>query len=205
MTSDVDLQRMVAESYLSLADLCAGLRPDGWDTASLCAGWRVREVVAHVTMPVRYTPEAFQAELADCGFDFTQLSNRVAERDATLPTDDLVGQLRDPQLHRWVPPGGGPDGALNHAVVHGLDITVPLCERRPAFADALRRVLEQLTGGGGHRHFGTDIAGQRLEATDLDWSYGSGAPLRGPAGALVLHLCGRRLPAGTLTGLPAGR
>lgn len=32
-------------------DLLADLDEAGWDHPSLCAGWRVREVVAHMTMP----------------------------------------------------------------------------------------------------------------------------------------------------------
>ena len=37
-----------------LADLFRDLSPEQWDTASLCTGWRVREVVAHMTMAARY-------------------------------------------------------------------------------------------------------------------------------------------------------
>jgi len=39
-----------------LADLLESL-PDGWDTPSLCAGWRVRAVVAHMTVPIRYSTD----------------------------------------------------------------------------------------------------------------------------------------------------
>ena len=63
-------------------------------------------------------------------------------------------------------------------------------------------MLDDLTTGGVHLHFGTAIDGRRLEATDLDWSYGSGAPLRGSAADLALVLCGRRLPPGRLEGEP---
>jgi hypothetical protein len=45
----------------------------------------------------------------------------------------------------------------------------------------------------------------RLEATDLDWQFGDGEPLRGTAPDLLLLLCGRRLPAGSLSGTPAAR
>lgn len=49
MTDD-DVRAMVAASYTGLADLLEAMPSDGWDAASLCEGWRVREVVAHVTM-----------------------------------------------------------------------------------------------------------------------------------------------------------
>jgi len=37
-----------------------------WDTPSLCAGWRVREVVAHMTMAARYPEDELMAELRRC-------------------------------------------------------------------------------------------------------------------------------------------
>ena len=54
-------------------------------------------------------------------------------------------------------------------------------------------------------YFGTDLSGVRLVATDLDWAYGDGAPLRGAAQHLLLVICGRRLPSGLLDGAPAAR
>src|SRR5205085_8138861 len=111
-----------------------------WNTPSLCEGWRVREVVAHVTMPARYREDAFMAELRADDFDFTRLSNRLAARDAELSTDELITNVRDRALHRWTPPGGGYAGALNHAVIHGLDVSVPLGQP-PLSSDAAIRAV----------------------------------------------------------------
>jgi len=36
----------------ALAVILAGLSPEAWDAPTLCQGWRVREVVAHITMPL---------------------------------------------------------------------------------------------------------------------------------------------------------
>ncbi len=48
--SPIDLQAAVTTEFLALADLLDSLPDQQWDTQSLCAGWRVREVVAHLTM-----------------------------------------------------------------------------------------------------------------------------------------------------------
>ncbi len=200
MTTDKDLQPLIVADYLALADLLDSLPRERWDTPSLCEGWRVREVVAHLTMPARYDEAAFMAELRECEFDFTQLSNTIASRDAQLPTEELVGSMRDEKLHEWTPPGGGTHGALNHVVIHGLDITAPLGEPRRSTDASIQIVLDDLTRGGGHAHFGTDISDRTIQATDIDYSYGSGSSLRGSAEHLVLHICGRTVPAGLLEG-----
>ena len=201
----VDLRSAVTTEFLALADLLDTLPDSGWGTPSLCAGWRVREVVAHMTMPVRYSVAQFEAELRDCDGDFTRLSNLVAGRDAALPTSVLVGNLRDEVMHHWTPPGGGHTGALNHVVIHGLDITVPLGVRRRSPDDTLRAVLDDLTQGGTHAHFGFDLGGVSLRATDMDWSFGTGTPISGTSEDLALLVCGRKLPPGRIDGEPARR
>jgi uncharacterized protein (TIGR03083 family) len=158
-----------------------------------------------MTMAARYSEAEFMAELARCDFDFTRLSNEVAGRDASLPADELVANLRSDIMQRWTPPGGGYHGALNHVVIHGLDVTVPLGVPRRSPDDTIRVVLDDLTAGGGHAHFGIVIDGRHLQASDLGWSHGSGPALRGAAGDLALALCGRTVPAGRLEGEPLQR
>jgi uncharacterized protein (TIGR03083 family) len=205
MTTDTDLQPVVAAEFVSLADLLAAASDAQWDTPSLCEGWRVREVIAHMTMAARYSEPEFMAELQRCDFDFTRLSNEVAGRDAGLPEDELVANLRSDVMQHWAPPGGGYHGALNHVVIHGLDVTVPLGVPRRSPDHTIRVVLDDLTQGGGHAHFGTVLDGRRLEASDLDWSYGSGPALRGAAEDLALAMCGRAVPGGRLDGEPLER
>jgi uncharacterized protein (TIGR03083 family) len=190
-----DLQSWVAATYLGLADLLASAPAESWDAPSLCENWQVRHVVAHVTMPVRLTPELFGTELAAAGGDFSVLSTTVAVRDASLPLSQQLDALRSPLLHAWQPPGGGAAGALSHAVIHSLDITIAL--DRPAVApnEAMVAVLDQLTAANGAL-FGVDLTGVRLEAADAGWSWGSGDRLSADSGTLVALLSGRTVPDG---------
>ncbi|MFI1093269.1 maleylpyruvate isomerase family mycothiol-dependent enzyme [Streptomyces sp. NPDC020917] len=203
-----DLQTWVAPTYTGLADLLApgttarAQEPAGitgsaavWDAPSLCEKWLVRHVVAHVTMPVRLTPERFGAEMAAAGGDFTVLSDAVAERDAALPAADLLAQLRAPGLHAWQPPGGGAEGALSHAVIHSLDVTIAL-DRPPVAPDGAVDAILGLLAGAEGGWFGLDLTGVRLEATDADWSWGSGTTVRAGRAELVSLLGGRTLPDG---------
>ncbi|HEV2759557.1 MAG TPA: maleylpyruvate isomerase family mycothiol-dependent enzyme [Acidimicrobiales bacterium] len=194
----IDLHAAVAAEFTWLADVLDGLGDLAWDTPSLCAGWRVREVVAHMTMAVRYTPPEFYAELEACKGDFTLLSNRVATRDAALPTTTLVANLRDDALHAWMPPGGGLIGALSHVVIHGLDITVPLGVARPAPDETVLAVLDHLTVGGGHANFGFELDRLFLQATDVNWMFGSGTPISGTTADLALLISGRNLAPGRI-------
>jgi uncharacterized protein (TIGR03083 family) len=190
-----DLQSWVAPTYDALADLLESAPPEAWDAPSLCEAWQARHVVAHVTMPVHMTPEQFGAEMAAARGDFGVLSNSVAARNASLPVDDHLAALRSPVLQAWQPPGGGAAGALSHAVIHSLDVTVAL--DRPAVApqDAVQAVLEQLTTADG-AIFGVDLTDVRLEATDTGWSWGDGDIVRADSGRLVALLAGRTLPDG---------
>ncbi len=173
-TTETDLQHRITTEFLALADTLSSATDVQWDKPSLCEGWRIREVVAHLTMPARYSQEAFMAELSACGFDFGLLSDTIAARDATLPTKELLANLNSQILHRWTPPEGGQLGALNHVVIHSLDATLPLSTLHRVDQETIRIVLDALTIGGVHAHFGTTIDGRRLEATDIDWAHGTG-------------------------------
>jgi uncharacterized protein (TIGR03083 family) len=190
-----DLQSWVAPTYNGLADLLATAPAETWDAPSLCEKWQVRHVVAHVTMPTRLTPEQFGAEMAAAGGDFGLLSDTVAARDASLPVTDHLAHLRSPLLHGWQPPGGGAAGALSHAVIHSLDVTVALDRPAVAPAEAVIAILDQLTAANGVI-FGLDLTGVRLEATDTEWSWGTGEAVRADSGHLAALLSGRTLPDG---------
>jgi uncharacterized protein (TIGR03083 family) len=199
-----DIRKMIAAERGALASVLADLPPRMWDSPTLCDAWRVREVVAHITMPFRYSGPRFMLELARSRGRFNVMSDRVARRDAqSLSPAQLTTALRDNVQHPWKPPGGGYLGALNHDVIHGLDITVPLGIDRRVPADTMSVVMANITTAKTLRYFGVDLTGISLQATDLDWTYGSGAPLLGSAQDLALVLSGRKLPASRLGGASA--
>lgn len=196
---------LIAAERRDLADILDSLGPDDWDAPSLCEGWRVREVVAHITMAFRYSTGRFLRGMLAARGNFDRMADRSARRDvAELSASDLAANLRDNLHHRWKPPGSGYDAALSHDVIHGLDITVALGLGRKVPEERLRIVLDGMSPKQ-VRYFGTDLEGVELVADDLDFRYGSGAPLHGAAQDLLLVVCGRRLPAGHLDGAESGR
>ncbi|MBG0826362.1 maleylpyruvate isomerase family mycothiol-dependent enzyme [Planomonospora sp. ID67723] len=204
MTGDRLRDAVIAERGEQV-ELLAALRPEQWDAPTLCDGWRVREVIAHTTMPFRTSLGRMLVELVKARGDFNRMADRCARRDAArLPPEELLASLRDNVAHPWTPPGGDVRGALSHDVIHGLDITVGLGLDRGVPPERVAMVLAGMRPKN-IAFFGADLAGVALQATDLDWSHGAGTPVRGLAQDLLLVVCGRRLPAGRLTGEAAAR
>ena len=173
-------QAQVGDELRRLHDALATLPDDAWQRPSLCAGWTISHVVAHLTMASRYSPEAFGQELAADGYDFTTMSDRLAERDSQRSPQELLGDLTTDTLAQHTTPQGGVIGALSHVVIHGLDATVPAGLGPTASEASLAAVLDSLTTGGGHAHFGTSH-------DDLDLA---GLPVH----LQILQLTGRELP-----------
>lgn len=186
--------RLADETYAErarLASLLDGLDPGQWDVPSLCAGWRVREVVAHITMPFRTSVPRLVAGLLRARLSFDRYADRDARMFAARTSDgELVDVLRSNIRHPWQPPGGGQAGALSHDVIHGLDVTEPL--GLPGPPPSRIELVLQHAGKRNLDYFGVDLDGTRLEATDADVTVGHGVPLRIPAKDLLLVVTGRR-------------
>jgi uncharacterized protein (TIGR03083 family) len=204
MPTDVT-REWIADERRGLADVLDGLEPERWETPSLCDGWTVRCVVAHLVMPFRYSTPRFLVEMAKARGSFNRMADKVARRDASLSTAELARTLRDNAEHPWKPPGGSYEAVLTHDVIHGLDIYRPLGVDRSVAGERMHAVLDTVVGAQSLRHFGTDIDGIELEATDVEWTHGSGATLRGSAADLALFLTGRRVPPTSFTGDAAAR
>jgi uncharacterized protein (TIGR03083 family) len=157
--NDAALQEAIADEFRRLADLLDGLPAASWDAPTLCDGWRAREVVAHLALPMWMSTPRFVFEIVRARGKINRAFDRSARRDATRPIADLVAALRADTLHAWKPPGGGHEGALVHVVVHSLDITVPMRLDRVLPEERMRIVLDSLTQPKTLKFFGVDLTG----------------------------------------------
>ena len=148
-TTESQLAQEIAAERREFAEMLSSLPAQSWNSATLCAGWRVRELVAHMTMPFRYSTARFVAEIVRSGGRFNAMADRCARRDGAAPASELLSALRDNADNPWTPPGGGLAGALTHDVIHGLDAVVPLgtARRVPHRAAADRPGLRQRAAG----------------------------------------------------------
>ncbi|MCA0156218.1 maleylpyruvate isomerase family mycothiol-dependent enzyme [Tsukamurella sp. M9C] len=190
--TDTDLYDATVAERTRMAALLAALTPTQWAAASLCAGWRVREVVAHLNMTDTQTQEQFGAALAEAGGDINAAVDRTARDDVARYSDaELLAIQQARVASRWTPGPGATQGALAHEVIHGLDITVPLGLPGPA-PEVLAATVAGSTAEG-LAFFGVDLTGLRLTAVDSDLVLGDGPqeiPL--PTATIVLIATGRR-------------
>ncbi|MFE2308342.1 maleylpyruvate isomerase family mycothiol-dependent enzyme [Streptomyces sp. NPDC059411] len=199
------VREAIAAERRELAAVFDELPAGKWDEPSLCSGWRVREVVAHMSLGFRYSIPRVAKELVKARGSLNRMTDRCARKDtAEFSTGELAAFLRDNATHPWKPPVGGIVAALAHDVVHGLDITVPIGVDRAVPEDRLRILLDAVDPKS-FKFFGAQLDGVQLRADDLDWTFGSGSPVTGAAQDLLLLTFGRRLPKGRLHGPEADR
>jgi uncharacterized protein (TIGR03083 family) len=183
----------------ALADDLAGLAPERWTTPSLCTGWTVHEVLAHMTATATMTPLGFLARMARAGFRFETMARRNIDAQTEGGPEATLARFRQ-ALDRSGGPPGPVDSWLGETLVHAEDIRRPLGIAHTYPPDALARTAAFYRGsnmliGGKDR-----VAGLTLRATDTDWSAGSGPLVTGPMLALVLATTGRAAALGDLTG-----
>ncbi|MGI5241034.1 maleylpyruvate isomerase family mycothiol-dependent enzyme [Dactylosporangium sp. CA-139066] len=205
--------RAIAAQRLALADLLEGLRDEEWERASLCQGWRVRDVAAHVAMaPQVAGVGALLADAVRARGSFHRLNHDAAVRHAEgRPAARLVDELRTHAHSRRLPAVTNYRNILFDTVVHGLDVAVPLHRPWPVPAAVATAAADRVWSMGWPFWARRRLRGVRLVATDADWSAGTGAEARGPIAALLLLLTGRTAAAaprlsgpGAPPGPPAG-
>lgn len=190
---DDRLWAMVSAERRDVLALLSDLRSAEWDAPSLCTGWRVRDVVGHLTMATDTPLSVAVVGLVRAGFDVDRFLARTAVQRGSAPLPTLLSNWARAVDSRRTPPGGTPGQMLVEAVSHHQDVLRPLGRPRPTPPDRLRCALDtavRLSGPFGSRQ---RAAGVRLVAPELDWQSGeAGAPeVAGPGDALLLGLLGR--------------
>jgi uncharacterized protein (TIGR03083 family) len=209
--SDVTTFDMIADERRAMADLLDELSVEQLTTASLCTGWRVHDVAAHVVMVLEISPGEFLRTLVTKRGSFDRANTALTAKWAKRSPATLAEDLRRLATSRFTPPGEGPAAPLSDHLVHDLDIRRPLGIDRPIPTDRLRIALDflvafkPLPGAPGPTLVPKGLLdGLRLEADDIDWSHGRGAQVQGAADDVLLAITGRPAGAQRLTGAGAG-
>jgi uncharacterized protein (TIGR03083 family) len=94
--TDTEVREAIAAQRRDLVDLLAGLDAANWEAPTLCDGWRVREVAAHITMPFRLSMGRFALEMLRARGNFNKMADRSARADAAvMSSEELVRPAPD--------------------------------------------------------------------------------------------------------------
>ena len=198
----VDHFAEIAEERRGFADFIEGLSPQQLATLSLCSAWTVRDLAAHLVVPLVTGRGAVMLELIKAGGNFDRVNLTLTHAMAAKPTSELLALLRRHADSRFAPPGVGSIAPLMDVIVHGQDARRPLGIDREIPLDRLVAVLDFLASRASRRGaFGQGRApALRFEASDIRWGHGDGPLVSGPAEALMMSLAGRRCGLDDLSG-----
>jgi uncharacterized protein (TIGR03083 family) len=187
---DSQIWAHIDEQRTGLADFLDTLAPEQWETPSLCAGWTVRHVAAHITHSTTNWAK-LSLELLRSGMRFNAVTLRMAREDQRTP-EEITAAMRAMVGGRRRPPGTAVADPLMDVLVHGQDIAVPLGITRtmpvPAAVVAAERVWTMGFPFNARKHF----PNVRFTATDAEFSVGKGDQVRAPVRDILMTLTGRR-------------
>ena len=187
-----EIWRRVDDQRIELAGLLEGLTAEQWTAQSLCDGWQVRDVAAHLTHSHMHPVRAI-VEAARSGFRFDSMIQRLGREDPRSQSEIAIA-LRGMAGSRKRVPGTSVQQPLIELLVHGQDITVPLGIDWPMPLDAAREAAQKLSGMTFPLNGQRRLAGVRLVATDAEFAAGEGREVQVPIGDIVMILAGRAQP-----------
>jgi uncharacterized protein (TIGR03083 family) len=190
MTDTFDL---IATQRRVVADVLETLTGDEWSSDTLCEGWRVQEMAAHLTMPFRVSNPKFFLGVIGAGGSIAKVMDRFAHSHSGEPPEQLIATLRDNAGSHFVPPTFPPVASLTEIVVHGFDISIPTHRHVEMPEEVSRLVLDYLVSkkpGSVYtkRGLASDV---RLTSTDSTWSWGMGPEVAGSNFGLIMMLARR--------------
>jgi uncharacterized protein (TIGR03083 family) len=186
----------------ALVDLLPALSDEEWRRPSLCAGWTVRDVVAHLAIQNDGLSGALPALLRARGNIDRAVRDAACHAALRFPTSELIARVAAVVDTRRQPPFVGHREVLIDWLVHPLDIMVPLGRAfpTPAPAAAFAIAADRVWSIGYPFHARKRFVGYAFAASDAAWSAGSGAAVHGPMDAILLVLTGRSAGSARLEG-----
>lgn len=200
--TDTQVRARTAANRRLAADFFERLTEEQLDTQSLCHVWTVREVLAHLAMPLSVGLRRLLVRVVRARGSVDKASEAIATELAARPVGELIAVLRDRADRRVPAPGVGPMGQMADGCIHLRDCARPLGLADDVGLGDWRMVLDWLPT----RQAALGVVprgrldGLALAATDQDWVWGTGTPVRGPSEALAMAVSGRAVALDDLSG-----
>ena len=194
-----EVWRTIDQQRAELADLMESFTDADWETPSLCDGWRVREVGAHLTLAQTGLLEAVGATVRERG-SFNRMIHDTGVRQAELPVEEFPARLRAMIGSRKKAPTVSMIEPMLDVLVHGQDIAVPLGRSREMPREAAAVAAQRAYTMSWPFHVRRRLHGFTLAATDHTWSIGDGPVVEAPVQALLMLVTGRDVVLPELSG-----
>ena len=197
-----ELYARTTRNRLEVADLLDTLHPEQWDAPTLCEGWTVRHLTAHLLQPMLVGFGRFFLVALRHRGDTAATVDRVTRTIARREPPELLALLRSHASDRVDPPRVGPMGPFAETCIHLRDIARPLGLAADARQEDWLELLRYLTSPRPATSLLTPerIAGLTLVATDAPWQHGSGPRVTGSVEALTMAVTGRTAALADLDG-----
>jgi uncharacterized protein (TIGR03083 family) len=199
MTKD-EMFQAITTQRVRLIDQLEGFTAEDWDTPSLCAGWKVRDVVGHLVSILEVPMPKFVGKAILAG-SFDKAADRFAREIGAREPHALVDSFRVLASKQFAPPVVGPIAPLTDLLVHTRDLERPLGLASTLDMQSMHTVLNYVCGGKARGFVPAKRTnGLRFMATDSDWSIGTGPVVTGPAEAIMLAATNRPSALADLSG-----
>lgn len=187
----MDLWPITLRSRQSLLSTLEGVDDDQWEVDSLCEGWTIRQLLAHLILAARPPARRYAFAVVKARGDFDRANHMLAIADGQQPPDELLSVYREVLTHRFSPPGWPDAAPLSDILLHSLDVRIPLGLETDEPSDNYEPVLDLLFSRLSRSFTRRGRPNVRWSATDHAWSYGNGPEVQGTMEDLSLTAAGR--------------
>ncbi len=192
--------RAIDRQRRAVADLLLTLGEREWDRPSLCEGWTVRDVAAHLTLQQSGLREVVGGIRRHPFTGMNTLIYELARDKAAAPPEQLIAEIVAMIGSRRHNIGVTHRETMIDILVHSQDLSMPLGRSLPIDPVAAAHAADRVWSRGWPFHPRRRLAGVRLRADDVHWTVGDGPLAQGPMEALLLLSTGRPVALERLAG-----
>lgn len=192
---------VAAKARLDFADVLEGLSDDQLKASTYCEQWNALEVGGHVVSFIEMSLPTMMFSMAKAGFNIDKAWAANGRKYAAQGAAEIVRKIRANPGKKSAVKAFPAELTVADVAVHTQDVRRPLGIEGDLDPEVVRVALDMCTVHDKRKLFvpPKDIEGLRLEATDLDWSWGSGDVVSGTGEAILLAI-NRRDSRSELTG-----
>lgn len=189
--TEADYWSLIHAERARLADLLDGLNPQQWQADSMCMKWTVEQVTAHLTAAAHTGTWVWMRCITFAGFNTDRHNARRLNKHIGDTAQETGKKFRE-SIALTIAPTKDYAAWLGEVIVHGQDIARPLGIPLKSEPKAVREVAEFFVTKDFAVNSRQVSKGLRFEASDAEFSLGSGPIIHGPILSLVMLLAGRK-------------